>query len=138
VSFSVVFFSVWSCKYMHYSCQFSKIELVNRMKLMQYLSLYNNKFDELYKQVEKIAFGEIFLPVLQRMQINLIFIDNVCILCLSCKVKMSKTTENNRKKALYSMVSSITSTLILLPFLTIALHEWGTRNHTTYHRTVSF
>jgi hypothetical protein len=90
---------------------------------MQYLSLYNNKFDELYKQVEKIAFGEIFLPVLQRMQINLIFIDNVCILCLSCKVKMSKTTENNRKKALYSMVSSITSTLILLPFLTIALHE---------------
>ena len=30
-------------------------------------------------------------PVSQRVQINYIFIDNVCILCLSCNIKNSKT-----------------------------------------------
>ena len=33
-----------------------------------------------------------FLAVLQRVQINFIFNDNVCILCLSCNIKKSKTT----------------------------------------------
>jgi hypothetical protein len=30
-------------------------------------------------------------PVLQQVQINFIFNDNVCILCLSCNIKKSKT-----------------------------------------------
>ena len=42
------------------------------------------------KCVEKRAFGEIFLPVLEQVQINFIFIDNVHILCVSCNVKKSK------------------------------------------------
>jgi hypothetical protein len=76
-----------------------------------------------------------FWPVSQRFQINVIFTDNVCILCLSCNVKKSKTTanlpENIRNKRhsnrLPWMVSSITIALILVQFLYVALHESGTR-----------
>ena len=42
---------------------------------------------ELQKQAEQRAFGELFMPVSQRVQINFIFNDNVRILCLSCNVK---------------------------------------------------
>ena len=42
---------------------------------------------ELQKQAEQRAFGEIFRPVSQRVQMNFIFSDNVRILCLSCNVK---------------------------------------------------
>ena len=42
---------------------------------------------ELQKRAEQRAFGELFRPVSQRVQINLIFTDNVRILCLSCNVK---------------------------------------------------
>ena len=42
---------------------------------------------ELQKQAEQRAFGELFGPVSQRVQMNFIFKDNVRILCLSCKVK---------------------------------------------------
>ena len=42
---------------------------------------------ELQKQAEQRAFGELFRPVSQRVQINLIFNDNVGILYLSCNVK---------------------------------------------------
>ena len=53
---------------------------------------YKIHFNELKKQVEKGAFGELFYSVSQRVQINVIFIDNVPILCLSCNIKKSKTT----------------------------------------------
>ena len=42
---------------------------------------------ELQKQAEQRAFGELFMPVSQRVQMNFIFDDNVRILCLSCNVK---------------------------------------------------
>ena len=42
---------------------------------------------ELQKQAEQRAFGELFRPVSQRVQIYFIFNDNVRILCLSCNVK---------------------------------------------------
>ena len=45
---------------------------------------------------------KLFYPVLQRVQINLIFNDNVRIMCLSCNIKKSKTStkfsENNWSK----------------------------------------
>jgi len=47
---------------------------------------------KLYKQVEKLALGEFFRPVSQQVQIDFILTDNVCILCLSCNVKKSKTS----------------------------------------------
>ena len=37
--------------------------------------------NELYKQVEKQTFGDLFCPVSQRVQMNFIFSDNVSILC---------------------------------------------------------
>ena len=42
---------------------------------------------ELWKQAEYRAFGELFRPVSQRVQMNFILKDNVRILCLSCNVK---------------------------------------------------
>ena len=39
------------------------------------------------KQAEQRAFGELFMPVSQRVQMNFIFTDNVRILCLSYNVK---------------------------------------------------
>ena len=42
---------------------------------------------ELQKQAEQRAYGELFRPVSQRVQIHFIFNDNVRILCLSCNVK---------------------------------------------------
>ena len=42
---------------------------------------------ELQKQAEQRAFGELFRPVSQRVQMNFIFNDNVRLLCLSCNVK---------------------------------------------------
>ena len=42
---------------------------------------------ELQKQAEQRTFGELFMPVSQRVQMNFKFNDNVRILCLSCNVK---------------------------------------------------
>ena len=39
---------------------------------------------------EKLTFGEVILPVSHQMQTYFIFIDIVCVLCLSCNVKKSK------------------------------------------------
>jgi hypothetical protein len=54
--------------------------------------------------------------------------NNICIVCLSCNIKESITTvklsENSRDKCF----SSVTSAFILLPFLSVALHESGTKN----------
>ena len=76
-----------------------------------------------------------FLAWNMRVRINFIFTENVRIFCLSYNVKNSKTTaklsENcwNKCRSIYSlsMVSSGKFTLILLPFLTGAQHESGTR-----------
>jgi hypothetical protein len=43
------------------------------------------------KQVEKRALGKFFRHISQRVQINFIFTDNICILCLSCNVEKFKT-----------------------------------------------
>ena len=48
---------------------------------------YNIYLYDLQKQAKQRAFGELFRPVSQRVQINFIFNDNVRILCLSCNVK---------------------------------------------------
>ena len=48
---------------------------------------YTIYLQELQKQAEQRAFGELFRPVSQRVQMNFIFNDNIRILCLSCNVK---------------------------------------------------
>lgn len=71
----------------------------------------------------------------QRLQINFTFNDNVCVFCFSCNIKKSKITDylNYLKIAetivilILSMPSFVTSALILVPFLTVALHESCTR-----------
>ena len=64
---------------------------------------YKKKLYELQKQVEQRAFGELFRPVSQRVQINFIFNDNVRILCLSCNVKkvgkLVRFKQKGQKKA---------------------------------------
>jgi len=69
------------------------------------------------------------------MQINLIFNDNVHILCLSCNIKKSNTTSKLTKDKLkqaslklFSIVSSVTSMCMLKQFLTVAQHQSGTIN----------
>ena len=47
-----------------------------------------------FRNRKKASLRQAFLSVSQRFQINVIFTDNVRILCLSCKTKMSKTTAN--------------------------------------------
>ena len=71
------------------------------------------------------------------MQINFIFTDNVgvCMYCVYCsKIKTSKI---NAKLSVRAETSNIlidfngvfiTSVLILLPFLSVTLHESDTRN----------
>jgi hypothetical protein len=76
---------------------------------------------------------------------NFIFSDNVCILYLSCNVKqMPETTaklSNKNREKLHSncflMVSSVKSMLILLPFLTIAQCESGTRLEAQWAESMS-
>jgi hypothetical protein len=73
---------------------------------------------------------------------NLMLSDNIGILCLSCNVKKHKTTAKLSKKSRnqhcskFFMVSSMTSTLILLLFLTVAQHESGTRKTISWSVTV--
>ena len=60
------------------------------VKHIQYIYIvgkYKIYLYELQKQAEQRAFGKLFRPVSQRVQMNFIFNDNVCILCLSCNVK---------------------------------------------------
>ena len=47
-----------------------------------------------FRNRKKASLRRAFLAVSQRFQINVIFTDHVRILCLSCKVKKSKTTAN--------------------------------------------
>ena len=64
--------------------------LFNSQLYIQYAYIvrkYNIYLYELQKQAEQRAFGELFLPVSQRVHMNFIFNDNVRILCLSCNVK---------------------------------------------------
>ena len=51
------------------------------------VSKYKIYLYELQKQAEQRAYGKLFRPVSQRVQMNFIFNDNVRILCLSCNVK---------------------------------------------------
>ena len=44
------------------------------------------------REKTKRSFGALFSPVSQQVQINFKIADNVCILCLPCNVKNSKTT----------------------------------------------
>ena len=54
-------------------------------------------------------------PVLKRVQISYIFTGNIRSLCLSCNVKRTANA--------CWMVTSITSTLIMMSFLSVTLHE---------------
>ena len=58
---------------------------------------------ELQKQAEQRAFGELFRPVSQRVQMNFIFNENVRILCLSCNVnkvvKLVRFRQKGQKQA---------------------------------------
>ena len=73
----IVALRLWSSKnlYMSY-IQYTYI--VGKYKIYLY---------ELQKRAEQRAFGKLFRPVSQRVQMNFIFNDNVRILCLSCNVK---------------------------------------------------
>ena len=80
-------------------------------------------FYEPQKQ-EKSGVQRAFLPVSQRFQINVIFTDNVRILCLSCKVKKSKTTAN--------LPENIRKSVTLIGYHGVNYHD------RTYTGTVSF
>ena len=70
----------------------------------------------------------LFWHVSQRVQINLIFTNNIHTLSLSCTVKDSKIPVKLSARTKTGVVSScslvsyISSTCIPLPFLTVALH----------------
>ena len=69
-----------------------KVNVQTQLYLMKYtIYVHCRKYKiylyELQKQAEQRAFGELFMPVSQRVQMNVIFNDNVRILCLSCNVK---------------------------------------------------
>ena len=49
----------------------------------------------------KASHCKLFWPVFQRVQINFHFNDNVCVLCLSCNVKESKTAVTFRGSELF-------------------------------------
>jgi hypothetical protein len=61
---------------------------------------------------------KLFCPVLQRVQVNLIFSNNVRLLCFFCNVKKYKTSAKMSKISILIilMVSQVTSMLILLQF----------------------
>ena len=62
------------------------------METTQYMYIVRKYQTYLYeKQVEKRALGKFFRCISQRVQINFIFTDNICILCLSCNVEKFKT-----------------------------------------------
>ena len=64
------------------------------------VSKYKIYLYELQKQAEQRAFGELFRPVSQRVQMNFIFSDNVRILCLSCNVgKLVRFKQKGQKQA---------------------------------------
>ena len=80
------------------------------------------------------SYARLFQPVSQWVQINLIFNNNVHILCLSCNIKKSKTTaklsENSWNKChsnCFQWRHLWCQVLILLPFLSVIVHESGTR-----------
>ena len=75
------------------------IQLINIQYTYVIVSKYKIYLYELYKQAEQRAFGELFRPVSQRVQINFIFNDNVRILCLSCNVeKVGKLVRFKQKE----------------------------------------
>ena len=85
----------------------------------------------------KVSLGKLFWPVSQPEQINFIFNDNVLILWLTCNIKSPKHLPKCQKITETSIILfvfngviswSVTSALILLPFLSVPLHESGTRN----------
>ena len=89
--------------------------------------------NELKKQVEKGAFDELLYSVLQRVQINFIFIDDVRILCLSCNIKRSKTTaklpENSWSVDLSAFKCVICDVIAYtVTFFCVAQHDSGARN----------
>jgi len=61
----------------------------------------------------------------------MLYITTMYVYIYTCNIKRSKTIatlfENscNKRRSKRSMVSSVTSALILLPFLSVALHELG-------------
>ena len=72
------------------------------MIYLNYWKIYNLYVWAL-ERGRKVSLCELFLPVLQQVQINYIFTDNVGMLCLSCNVKKSKTivkfSEKSRNKS---------------------------------------
>jgi hypothetical protein len=73
------------------------------------------------------SFDEFFLPVSQRVEMNYIFSDNVCILYLSCYFKSPKETVNLSKKSKnkhcsnrFLVVSSVKSALISINAVTVS------------------
>ena len=99
------------------------------------------------EQVDIRVLGELFCPVWQRVQINYIFSDNVCIeLCLSWNVnKLKTTTKLSEKKAETSVALVVFDDVLctvrsyrisylqfhrtvlkeLLPFLPFSKEEFG-------------
>jgi hypothetical protein len=71
---------------------------------------------------------------------NLIFSDIVCLLCLSCIAKKPQNNGQNWAETcvvlIVFIVPSVTSTLILLPFLTLTQHKSGTRQTISWSVTI--
>ena len=92
---------------------------------------------ELQKRVEKQASSELFCPVLPHVQANLMFSDNVCMLCLSCKSQ--KHLPNGLKRAETSVVLIVFDGVlceICVYTVTVSQHESGTRRTISWSVTI--
>ena len=70
---------------------------------------------------------DLLWPVLQWVQINFIYTDNVLILCLFCKAtaKLSEKSRSNRRSTL--TLCSMLSSDVYAYTITVAIHASGTR-----------
>ena len=84
------------------------------------------------------GFGELFCPVSQRVQMNLIFPDNVHILCLSCNIKKPKTTAKLSKESRNKHRSCCVFCEIRAYTVTVSYRRstWSTRNCLSWSVTV--
>ena len=104
-------------------------------------SLHNWEIINLYNTIPKF---EVSPPIRVFAYFSyFIFSDNVRLLCLSCKIKRSKTTAklsknnwNKRRSKRFQRELSVTSALTLLPFLYVAKQESSTRKVILWSVTV--
>jgi hypothetical protein len=104
---------------------------------IQYTYIIDKMYDLFVRALEtsrKAAFDELFCPVAPRFQISFIFTDNEPTMCFSFNAKKFQSNsqilcKEQKQSSIqtFSAVSSMTYALILFSFLTVVIHESGTR-----------